>query len=1150
MKWNDLNGDGVRGSGEPGIADVTINLDLGDDGSVDRTTETAADGSYRFPDVPPGTHKVTEVAPAGMAQTHPAAPGHYIVNLPAGVSFRTANFGNWKPPAQPIPPPAGLVSWWPGDDHPKDIMDGHHGMLMGDTSYAAGMVGPAFDLDGDGDYVKVGIAPDLGLTGDFTVDAWIKATELGGGTRVVLGSILANNRNNQVLNLSIQNGKPYFGFWNNDTQGNMVLSPNVWYHLAWRYDSTTQQQAIFVNGVLDATGDNHQPFEGLIDEVELFNRPLTDSEIKAIFDAGPQGKMKPATIMGMKYHDLNGNGQRDPGEWTIPNVTINLDLANDGSTDRTAVTAPDGSYTFSNVPPGTHKVNEVAPAGFVQTAPPAPGHYVVTVGPGQNLMGMDFGNKRVDSISGVKYHDITGNGVREPWEPSIAGVTINLDLGNDGGTPDRTTTTDATGFYLFPNVPAGAHRVSEVIPAGFIQTQPASPGSYVVSIVSGSAVATADFGNKRTQPIQAPAGMVTWWPGDGNSNDIVDGHHGVPTGDTTYSPGMVGMAFDLDGNGDYVDVGIAPELGLTGDFTVDAWIKATELGGGTRVVLGSILADNRNNQVLNLSIQNGKPYFGFWNNDTPGKMVLSPNVWYHIAWRYDSSTQEQAIFVNGVLDAQSGNHAAFEGPDDIAIGQYGDGNFFKGLIDEVKLFNRPLTEAEIRSIFEAGMAGKVKDSDIRRVTKPDDTNDGTCDQDCSLREAIAVADSGDTIIIPIGTYTLTLGAELAIGTNLTLNGAGSGDTIIQAAASSADATTRVFNITGGVVAIAGATIRHGRDSGFGGGIFNAGGTLTLTLTLTNSTLSGNTASGGGGSGGRGGGITNFGTLTLTNSTLSGNTASGGFGSSSFGGGIGNFGTLTLTNSTLSGNTASGGGGSGGSGGGITNFGTLTLTNSIIAGNSGGDCDGSTTSLGYNLIGNNTGCSFTAAAGDLVGNGANPIDPLLGPLQDNGGSTLTHALLDGSPAIDQIPAALCVVSTDQRGVLRPQGSACDIGAYELPAPASIDFSGPRAQQTTFDVPIADLPDVGAIKTQGILASDRSGPTEPFLNSIAYLKISSPKPQTAPYAMTSTAHQGFSSLAGLNPDRLSLDINGASTMVANANSRQVRRPCYLAGRCSVQ
>ena len=125
-----------------------------------------------------------------------------------------------------------------------------------------------------------------------------------------------------------------------------------------------------------------------------------------------------------------------------------------------------------------------------------------------------------------------------------------------------------------------------------------------------------------------------------------------------------------------------------------------------------------------------------------------------------------------------------------------------------------------------------QDEEARRYVQR--VNDGFCGTlDCSLREAIASGDSGYTIVVPMGTYTLTLGTELAIGTSLTLNGAGSGDTIIQAAASSAAATSRVFSIdSGNNVAISEVTIRHGKASGSfgdnrGGGIFNRG-TLSLT----------------------------------------------------------------------------------------------------------------------------------------------------------------------------------------------------------------------------------------------------------------------------------------------------------------------------------
>ena len=273
-----------------------------------------------------------------------------------------------------------------------------------------------------------------------------------------------------------------------------------------------------------------------------------------------------------------------------------------------------------------------------------------------------------------------------------------------------------------------------------------------------------------------------------------------------------------------------------------------------------------------------------------------------------------------------------------------------------------------------------------------------------LREAIASGDSGDSINIPIGTYTLIRGTELLINMSLTINGTGSGDTIIQAAASSADATSRVFNITasGGTVAISDVTIRNGNFSGIGGGIFNSG-----TLALTNSTVSGNAGS-------DGGGIYNIGTLTLTNSPVSGDSLP----SAPSGGGIWN-----------------------------CNGCTADFINTIIAGNNatvaGIDCFGTLTSQGHNLVQNVAGCTIT---GDLTGNITGP-DPLLGSLQNNGGPTFTHALLAGSPANDSgddsVVGSPLFLTTDQRGAGFPrlQGAHVDIGAYEaVPPDLAIPLTG--------------------------------------------------------------------------------------------------------------
>jgi len=235
----------------------------------------------------------------------------------------------------------------------------------------------------------------------------------------------------------------------------------------------------------------------------------------------------------------------------------------------------------------------------------------------------------------------------------------------------------------------------------------------------------------------------------------------------------------------------------------------------------------------------------------------------------------------------------------------------------------------------------------------------------------------------------------------------------------------------------------------GGGILNNGG----TFDISGSTLSGNTGLGhGSGLNNEGGGALNFGTLNIANSTLSGN---GGVWN---GGGIYNQDQVTITNSTLANNSADfqGGGidnasasatvnvsestlsGNGASeGGGIFDDGTVEVGATVDANStSGDDCSGSIVDASYNLDDDGS-CGFSAA--NLS---QSNVAPNLGPLQDNGGSTDTFAPALASPTLDQIPVGATAESitlcpgTDQRGVSRPQGTECDIGAVELGIPQTI------------------------------------------------------------------------------------------------------------------
>ncbi len=346
---------------------------------------------------------------------------------------------------------------------------------------------------------------------------------------------------------------------------------------------------------------------------------------------------------------------------------------------------------------------------------------------------------------------------------------------------------------------------------------------------------------------------------------------------------------------------------------------------------------------------------------------------------------------------------------------------------------------------------------------------------CSLREALYcarhdIAHSGctagsgaDIITLPAGTYTLSK-VLTPIYTEITIIGEDPTTTIIEASDCNpvSETCTHDYNVfwveSTGNLTVKNVTIRHGNGGNNGGGISNFKGNLTITnsiftenrgrigggilnyyedstLTIANSTFVENITSTA--EGANGGAIYNQGSLSITNSTLSSNYAN------TWGGGIYNSGFLTMINSTLSANVADA------NGGGIYNSGTVSITNSTISGNRGYSGGGIYSRTGATLNFTNTiiansildGPGFDCASFGTIGTNISNLvedgscvaaisgDPLLGALGDNGGFTHTHALLEGSPAIDTGDQGSCP-ETDQRGVTRPQGAGCDIGSFEL------------------------------------------------------------------------------------------------------------------------
>jgi len=247
------------------------------------------------------------------------------------------------------------------------------------------------------------------------------------------------------------------------------------------------------------------------------------------------GNFQPGEVYGMKFNDLNGNGVNDAesglGGWTITLTGLTGTL--------NTTTAVDGSYSFTGLAAGNYTVAETSQAGWNQTMP-STGTYTVTIKSGDVITGQDFGNFQPGKISGMKFLDLNGNGIKdavEPGhkscgeheddgehaytekcadegehaddgkcaddpssemgenEPGLAGWVIKL-MKPDGSVI-TTMVTDANGNYSFTNLAPGTYVVGETMQTGWEQTYPMPAGTHEVVIVSGSEVIGKDFGNRK-----------------------------------------------------------------------------------------------------------------------------------------------------------------------------------------------------------------------------------------------------------------------------------------------------------------------------------------------------------------------------------------------------------------------------------------------------------------------------------------------------------------------------------------------------------------------------------------------------------------------------------------------------------------------------
>jgi uncharacterized repeat protein (TIGR01451 family) len=421
----DRNNNGVRDSGEPGIAGVTITLSGQTAGGQDVcaliascTTVTDAAGNYLFANVPG------------------SSPAGYTLQEQAQATAPLNAFADGRDAAGDVAgDPRGTAAQ---DDRITGIVlnAGDLGLNNGFGERGGSLSGAAY-IDGNDDGVRQ--AGETALAG---IEVTLSGTTLDGQDICTLRASL-----DPALNCTATTAADGSYRFDALPSGNYTLTETQPSLYADGRESAGTPAGTVENGSFGATAATNR----------IASIPLGAGQDGTGYDFGERA----ITISGRVYLDPERDGV-DNDEKGIPGVTITL-RRQDGSVAGTATTGPDGSYRFENLPAGTYVVEETQPGGYGSSTPDSRS---INVTAGQN-QAIDFGETD-SSLAGSVFVDSNNDGVRQPGERGIEGVSVRL-TGTDGAgaSVDRTLTTDASGNYHFANVLGGTYAVTETQPAGF-----------------------------------------------------------------------------------------------------------------------------------------------------------------------------------------------------------------------------------------------------------------------------------------------------------------------------------------------------------------------------------------------------------------------------------------------------------------------------------------------------------------------------------------------------------------------------------------------------------------------------------------------------------------------------------------------------------
>ena len=641
----------VDGDGKPDLAIVTQGPDM-----LSLFRNQSAAGSFTVGSLGSRVDFGSGNNPVGIAIGDLDADGRPDVAIGNSFDNTVSLYHNMVPVVlNCVAPPAGLVSWWRGESNALDVVGINNGSLLGPVGFAAGEVGQAFRLTNASAYVDVPTSASLNVgTGNgFSIELWINPsdvsvqhplTEWGHDSQTqTLGPFLwisvglgggVGGPGNLLANVVDTGNASHILY---STNG--LIQTNMFQHVALTYDKTTGNAVLYCNGAVVAAanlgiftpkttsnllfghrGATGETFPGILDDISLYNRVLTQNEIQSIYNASSAGKCfipAPPAIVNQPANQTVFVGQ-------------------------SAVF----SVTVTGTPPFNYQWRS-------------------------NSVG----------IPGATSATLVLNNVQLNQNGSFYSVTV----ANEGGV------TNSANALLTVNQPTC---------------------------------------------VTPPAGLVSWWRGESNAVDAVDGNNGTLQGSVGFAAGEVGRAFRLTNASAYVRVPASASLNVgTGNgFTMELWINPTNVSvqhpmtewgiDGQTQTLGPFLwisvslgggQGGPGNLLANIVDTGNASHILYSTNG-----LIQTNMFQHVALTYDKTTGNAVLYCNGAVVAAA-NLGIFtpKTTSDLLFGhRMATGETFPGILDDISLYNRALTQNEIQSIYNASSAGKCVSAQPPTCTPP------------------------------------------------------------------------------------------------------------------------------------------------------------------------------------------------------------------------------------------------------------------------------------------------------------------------------------------------------------------------------------------------------------------------------------------------